>query len=117
MLDTSDAHGRYSFRALSPALTIFRRYTLVKEQDFFSLELQYRTTQLCPIRNSSEPRLDSPLLPETDVSSGDYVSISGTDIAVFTKGEDEVILDSVPAGIIPQLRYINDGSVVLRNSM
>lgn len=113
MLDTSDAHGRYSFRGVEPGSYNIQAVHLSKRTRFLLTGITVSDdTVFAPSGILHKPGSIRLLLPETKISSDDYVNIPGTDIAAFTKGEEEVILDSVPAGIIPQIRYINDGSVV-----
>ncbi len=108
LIDTSDATGQYTFKNIQPG-----RYNIQ------ALQLENRTRMLVfGIEVTSDDdtifvpsdSLLTPgsvkLIPGIETAKG-YVIIPGTDIARLIDGkESEILLDSVPAGKIPEIRFV-----------
>jgi hypothetical protein len=119
MIDTSDAKGRYAFRNVTPGKYNVQAVQLVQRTRmlFTGLEVAGDTT-VVPPEALLKPGTVRILLPGKTVGEG-RVTIPGTDIAVFVKGgSSEIMVDSVPAGRIPEIRYmINDTAVMTRKDV
>lgn len=111
MIDTTDAQGYYFFHNVAP-----NKYNLQ------ALQLVRRTRMLITgvevTGDSTVVLLDTLLASGTirislsGVSEG-CVSIPGTDITVLVPmGSSEIIIDSVPTGNIPEIRYYVDKKTV-----
>ncbi|MBN1604813.1 MAG: DUF2341 domain-containing protein [Chitinispirillaceae bacterium] len=119
-IDTSDISGRYSFKDVAPGT-----------YNVQALQLTERTRALVtgiivgdkdtilPQETLHSPGKVKLLLPYGATHEG-YVTIPGTDFVSSNKpGSSEIILDSIPQGIVPAIVYtINDtisAPSVLRN--
>lgn len=106
LIDTSDLQGRFTFKSVAPgkynmlATQIIQRTRLLVTD----LDVSGDTTTI-PAQTLREPGAIRVLLLDTTTQNG-YAAIPGTDIAVFVaSGSSEILLDSVPSGSIPEIRY------------
>ncbi len=106
MIDTSDAQGRYSFRNVAPgsynvqALQLEQRTRMLVT----GVEADSGTVTVHP-ETLREPGAIRLLLLDCAERDG-FAIIPGTEIAISVPaGRDEILLDSVPAGNISEVRY------------
>lgn len=119
LIDTSDATGQYTFENIQPG---FYNIQAVQLEDrtrmlVFGVEVTGETT-FVPIDSLQKPG-SIKLIPGIDTEEG-YVTIPGTDIATqFDVKESEILLDSVPAGKIPEIRYVTgeDSTVITKQDV
>lgn len=110
MIDTTDQYGCYSFHNVAPDI-----------YNVQALQLTQRTRMLV---TEVEVTGDSTTIPvdtlfETGnvrilLSGGEgFVTIPGTDVSKYVaEGSTEVVLDSIPSGNIPEIRYVAvDGTI------
>ncbi len=115
LIDTTDSEGQYSFRNVAPGV-----------YNILAIQLKQRTRTLITGVKADSGTITAPsgilhepgairwLLLQPAQDNG-YLIIPGTDIAVFAPaGSNEITIDSVPAGLIPELRYriLNDTVMV-----
>ncbi len=113
MIDTSDSDGRYSFRNVAPGIYNVQALQLKQRTRMLvtGLEVDSGTTTVPP-ETLREPGVIRFLLLGSTEHNG-YAIIPGTDIATFVAmGSMDILLDSVPAGRIPEVRYTVLGDTV-----
>lgn len=118
MIDTSDARGCYKFK-VEPGLYNIQAVQL---KDFTrilvtGLEIAGDTASI-ESATLLEPGALKIILSDKTEKDG-YITIPGTDIHRFVPGgSSEILLDSVPAVVIPQIWYIqNDKIVIAKNDV
>ena len=102
LIDTSDASGRYAFKNIQPGIYNIQAVQLENRTRMlvFGIEVTGETT-FVPIDSLQKPG-SIKLIPGIETEEG-YVTIPGTDIAKqFDVKESEILIDSVPAGKIPE---------------
>lgn len=108
LIDTSDASGQYTFKNVQPGLYNIQAMQLenMTRMLLFNVNVSGDTTF---VQSDSLLKPGSvKLIPGIETAEG-YVTIPGTDIAIVIDGkESEIFLDSVPAGKIPEIRYVTD---------
>ena len=108
LIDTSDASGQYTFKNVQPGLYNIQAMQLenMTRMLLFNVKVSGDTTF---VQSDSLLKPGSvKLIPGIETAEG-YVTIPGTDIAIVIDGkESEIFLDSVPAGKIPEIRYVTD---------
>jgi hypothetical protein len=119
MIDTSDAQGRYTFRNVTPGKYNVQAVQLAQRTRMLVTGLEVAgDTTVVPSAALLKPGTVRILLPGNEVREG-HVTITGTDIAVLVKvGSSEIIVDSVPAGRMPEIRYlVNDTAAMTRKDV
>ncbi len=115
MIDTSDDSGRYTFNSVPPGTYNVQAVQLKQRTRMLvtGIEVSGDTT-IVPVGSLSEPGLVKFVLSGNDTDRG-FITIPGTDITKKVDGlSNEIVLDSVPAGIIPEIRYTDlDKNVLL----
>jgi hypothetical protein len=106
LTDTTDADGAYTLKAAGPgvynivAVDLFQRTRLL----IAGVTVQGRTT-IVPPDSLEKPGAIKAFLPDTVDRVNGYLHVPGTNIAVSPGGSGFVIIDSIPAGLIPALEY------------
>ncbi len=108
LIDTSDVNGRYAFNGVAPGFYNVQAVHLVQRTSLLvtGIEVADDTTVVPPatLLETGTIRL---LLPSNFIPENGYAYVPGTDIAVFfTNDVIEIVLDSVPSGRIPEIRYV-----------
>lgn len=119
LIDTSDATGKYTFNNVQPGFYNIQAVQLENRTRMlvFGVEITGDTT-FVPYDSLLEPG-SLKLIPGMETAEG-YVAIPGTDIARLVDGkESEILLDSVPAGKIPEIRFVTgkDSSVIKKQNV
>ncbi|MBN1577430.1 MAG: DUF2341 domain-containing protein [Chitinispirillaceae bacterium] len=106
MIDTSDEQGFYSFRNIAPGIYNVQAIQLKQRTRMLVTGLEVDSgTITVPPEILQEPGAIRLLFPGSVTHNG-YASIPGTDIAVFAaSGSEEIVLDSIPAGKLPEIRF------------
>ncbi len=112
MIDTTDAQGCYSFFKVARGMYNIQAVQLAQRTRMLVTGVRISgDKEIIPSEQLSEPGTVKIILSsDTD----GFVSIPGTDIFLPVASHDsEIVLDSVPAGTIPEIRYtVNGGYVV-----
>ena len=115
-IDTSDAQGRYAFRNIAPGKYNIQAVHLTQRTRMLVTGFEVAgDSTVVPSSVLLKPGTVRLLLPDSAVAVHEgRVTIPGTDIGVFVKGgSSEIIVDSVPAGRIPEIRYmVNDAAAM-----
>ena len=117
LIDTSDAEGRYSFKNVIPGIYNVLAIQIKQRTRMLVTGLEVDSgTITVPPETLQEPGAIRWLLLGSAEHNG-YVTIPGTDLAVFVPtGSNDILLDSVPAGTIPEVRYqvLGDTTAIFR---
>lgn len=119
LIDTSDANGQYSFENIQPGLYNIQAVQLEDRTRMlvFGVEVTGDTT-FVPSDSLQDPG-SIKLIPGIETTEG-YVTIPGTDIVLLLDGkESEILFDSVPAGKIPEIRYVTgeDSAIITKQDV
>ena len=119
LIDTSDANGQYTFKNIQPGIYNVQAVQLENRTRMlvFGVEVTGETT-FVSIDSLQKPG-SIKLIPGIETEEG-YVTIPGTDIAKqFDVKESEILIDSVPAGKIPEIRYVTgrDSAVITKQNV
>jgi hypothetical protein len=120
LIDTTDAHGGYVFKGASAGWYNVQGVHLTQRTRFLvtGIKVVPEDTTLIPAGELLKPGAIRLLLPPEDGNRLDgYTYIPGTDIAAFPANDgSEVLLDSVPAGIVPEVRFfmLGDSAAVTK---
>lgn len=119
LIDTSDANGQYMFNNIQPGIYNIQAVQLENRTRMlrFGVEVSGDTT-FVPSDSLQKPGAVK-LIPGIETARG-YLFIPGTDITRLIDGkEKEIILDSVPAGKIPEIRLVTgeDSSVLAKQNV
>lgn len=120
IMDTSDASGRYKFDNVTPGTYNVQAVQLEKRTRMLVTGVEVSEGDTIAVRPDSLVKPGSVKLYSQSKSGEVCVTIPGTDIAKSVEGSiNEIILDSVPAGIIPEIRYtvIKDSIVVKKQNI
>jgi hypothetical protein len=120
LIDTTDARGGYVFKGAAAGWYNVQAVHLTQRTRFLvtNIKVVPEDTALIPAGELLEPGAIRLLLPPEDGNRLDgYTYIPGTDITAFpANGGSEVLLDSVPAGIVPEVRFfmLGDSAAVTK---
>jgi len=119
LIDTSDASGRYAFKNIQPGIYNIQAVQLENRTRMlvFGVEVSGDTTFVQS--DSLQDPGSIKLIPGVETAEG-YVTIPGTDIVTLLDGkESQILLDSVPAGKIPEIRYVTgeDSTVITKQDV
>jgi hypothetical protein len=109
LIDTSDSHGFYAFKIPKgiynmQALQLSQRTRLL----ITGIDAENDTT-IVNTASLQRPGAIRLFLP-TGLSADGYVYVPGTEIAVpFTKDNTDLLLDSIPAATVPEIRLVIKG--------
>jgi hypothetical protein len=121
LIDTTDENGGYVFKGVKPgsynvlAVHLARRTRLL----ITGIEVALADTTPVPSGVLLEPGAIR-LRAAGGIPLDGYGYIPGTDIAAFpANGGGEVVLDSVPAGMVPEVRFVaaGDSAAVTRSNV
>jgi hypothetical protein len=119
LIDTSDAHGGYAFKGIAPGFYNVQAVHLTQRTKLLitGIKVAPDDTTLVPSEVLHEPGAIRLLLPPECSRLDGYTYIPGTDIAAFPANDGcEVLLDSVPAGLVPEVRFfvLGDSAAVTK---
>jgi hypothetical protein len=112
LIDTSDANGTYAFKGVTPGWYNMLAVHLTQRTRLFITGIEVAPADTTPIPSGIllQPGAIRLLLSPDGNRFDGYAFIPGTDIAGYpSKDASEVMLDSVPAGKIPEVRFIITG--------
>jgi hypothetical protein len=118
-IDTSDATGHYSFKKVIPGIYNVQAIQLTARTRLLITSIRVNDVNtVVPTDTLNSPGKVKLLLPYSAILKG-YAAIPGTDIATtIAIGSSEIILDSVPEGVLPAIIYkINNdtGTIKIQN--
>ncbi|NLE00549.1 MAG: DUF2341 domain-containing protein [Fibrobacter sp.] len=107
MIDTTDALGRYRFKNISSGQYNVQAVHLSQRTRLLVTGIEVTTDKFIIVSRDTLRKPGSIRLKlSTEAASDGYLSIPGTDITTtVSAGSNEILLDSVPAGTIPEIRY------------
>jgi hypothetical protein len=118
LVDTTDAHGNYVFKKVVPGYyTVQAVHISQRTRLMIAGKKVEGDTTIVPSGMLQDPGAIRLLLPQAVSGGNGYAYLPGTDIvALHAPGRDEVELDSIPAGTIPEIRFNdqNDSTVVIK---
>ncbi len=111
LIDTTDAEGRYSFAVDSGTFNIEGFQSLTGTRLFLSGIIANRrdvrvSTDTLKLPGKIRVNLDSVI-----ASQGGFLYLLGSTVKKkFYKGEDSIVIDSVPLATYPEMHFAEDGS-------
>ena len=119
LIDTSDAHGGYAFKGIAPGVYNVQAVHLTQRTKLLitGIKVGPDDTTFVPSEALHEPGAIRLLLPKDGNHLDGYSYIPGSDIASFPVSDgSEVFLDSVPAGLVPEVRFfvLGDSAAVTK---
>jgi hypothetical protein len=109
LIDTSDASGGYVFKDVAAGWYNVQAVHLSQRTRFLitGVKVALRETTFVQSEVLREPGAIRFLLPKDGSHRNGYAIIPGTDIASFPAPDSgEIMLDSVPVGIMPEVRFV-----------
>jgi len=119
MVDTSNSQGCYIFKGVAPGTYNVQAVQLSQRTRLLvtGVEVAGDTTTV-PSTVLRKPGTLRILFPESAVYNSSII-LTGTDIAVqVQKGSKNIVIDSVPVGTLPEIRYmVNDSETISRRNV
>jgi hypothetical protein len=111
LIDTTDAQGNYVFKKVVPGYYSVQAVHLSKRTRLLITgRMIAGDTTIVPSGTLQKPGAITLVVPQAISGDSGYAYLPGTDIvALHAPGRDEVELDSIPAGTIPEIRFNDNG--------
>jgi hypothetical protein len=109
LIDTSDAHGGYTFKGVPPGWYNVQAVHLTQRTRLLVTGIEVAPAETTVVQSGVllEPGAIRLLLPRDGGRADGYAIIPGTEISAFAVNDgSEIMLDSVPAGTIPEVRFL-----------
>lgn len=105
-IDTTNFNGEFTFKNINPGTyTILARNTTASEGALIRniAVSEDSLTALHPANLDKTGSISTSFKKQNSITTESYIYIPGTDIYAFIKDEEEIILDEIPTGSLPEV--------------